>query len=157
MLLLPAPCRGTAHVVDRPTVLCGNRGQQELRSPRVAIPDVRDVGVSAAEIELAARPRWLQGRELHVLIFKTHLERMLPVDLREIVRYLDRGTDFIGRQESVAAQGRQSVDPESWKTAILLLLGNALDAILAWQVVQIASIRVKLESCADNSIPLVQR
>ena len=69
------------------------------------VPAPGNVCVYAAVVELAARPRWLQGRELHMLPLKTHLESVLAVDLGEVIGQLERGTDFVGRQEGVAAQG----------------------------------------------------
>src|SRR4029077_14569173 len=107
------------------------------RTPRVAVPDVRDIRVRADEIELTARPWWLQGRELHVLILKNHFECVFPVYLSEVIGNLNRRSDFIGRKECVAAQGLQSVDPKSRQSSVFLLLGNTLDAILARQVCQV--------------------
>ena len=91
----------------------------------------RNVGVDAVEIEFSARPRWLQGRELHVLLLETHLESVFAVNLGEVVRHLEGGADFIRRQEGVAAQSLQPRDSEGGKPAVFVLLRDALDAKLS--------------------------
>ncbi len=53
-----------------------------------------------------------------MLPLETHFEGMFSVDLGDIVGDLERGADFIGRQESVAAQSLQAIDAESGKPAI---------------------------------------
>ena len=49
----------------------------------------RDISELAVIVECAARPSRLQGGELHVLIFDSHLEAVLPVNPGEVVRDLD--------------------------------------------------------------------
>ncbi len=98
---------------------CGRR-QQELRTASVALVTVRNIGVVAVVIEFTARPRWLQRGEFHVLPFDAHFEGVLAEDLGDVVGQLERGADFVGRQEGVAAEGLQAADAESRKTAIFL-------------------------------------
>ena len=86
------------------------RGQQELRDARRAAVIARNIGEVAVVVELTARPRRLQCRELYVLVFDAHLEAVLAVNLGEVVGDLEGLADFVGGQEVIAAQGRQSAE-----------------------------------------------
>ena len=74
-----------------------------------------------------------------MLPLESHLERVLAVNLGQVVRQLERRTDFIGGQESVTAQGRESVDAEGWKPAVLFDLRNILNAKLPGRSVRARS------------------
>src|SRR2546430_4637294 len=55
---------------------------------------------------------------------------MLAVDFGDIICNLERGTDFIRRQEGITAQRCQTVDSEGGKSAIFRQLGYAHDAAI---------------------------
>ena len=95
---------GTSRIIDAIRNGRQLRLQQELRYSGAAAVLVWDIRVSAVVVELAARIRRLQCRKLYVLIFNSHLEVVLAVNLREVVGDLKRLADFVGRQEVVAAQ-----------------------------------------------------
>src|SRR4051794_10225449 len=90
----------------------------------------RNIGKAAVIVKLTSRPRRLQCRKLHVLVFDTHLEVVLAVNLREVIRNLQRLADFVRRKEVVASQIRQTLDCEGWKAAILRHLWDTGDSIL---------------------------
>ena len=58
------------------------------------------------------RVRRLQRGKLDVLELKTHLKGVLPVDLGQVIRGLDRRAHFIRREESIASQCLQPIDHE---------------------------------------------
>ena len=107
------------------------RDQQEACTARVvsAIAGIHDVSISTVVIEFTARPGWLQGGELHVLIFEAGLEGVLTVDLGEVVGNLKRGSDLVRRQERVAAQGLESLNAKGGETTVFSDLRNILDAV----------------------------
>ena len=55
-----------------------------------------------------------------MLPLESHLERVLAVDLGEVVGELECRTHFIGWQEGVAAQSREAVDAEGREPAVFL-------------------------------------
>src|SRR5205807_5545892 len=104
--------------------------QQELDTTSVALVLVRNIRVVAAEIELTARPGWLESREFHVLPLKSHFECVLPEYLGDVIGKLKGRGDLIRRQEGIAAQGLEAVKAERRKSAVLIQLWNTLDAEL---------------------------
>src|SRR5262249_12895195 len=74
-----------------------SRGEEELCNTSIVRRRTctRRVGKDTIEIELPARPRRLQGRELHVLVLEPHFEGLLAINLGEIIRELHGGTDLI--------------------------------------------------------------
>ena len=117
---------GAAGIVD--TIRDGRRRwrQQELRNARRAGVVVHNIGVLAVIVEVAARPRRLQGRELYVLIFQAHLEAVLAVNLRKVVGNLQGLADLVRRQEVVAAQGGKSAKSELRQAAVFVALLHTL-------------------------------
>src|SRR6266567_4091076 len=87
----------------------------------------REYAVGPAIVELAVRPGRLQGVELHVLVFDTHLEAVLAVNPGEVVGHLERLADFVRGQEGVAAELQQVADAECRQTAILFARGRLRD------------------------------
>ncbi len=55
---------------------------------------------------------------------------MFSVDLGDVVGYLERGSDFIGRQEGVTAEGLKAIDTEGRKPAIFGELRDSRDTSL---------------------------
>src|SRR5882672_837274 len=64
-----------------------------------------------------------------MLIFKTHFESMLAVNLGEIVGNLKGRTDLVRGQEGITAKRCQAVDSERRESPVLVLLGNVLNTI----------------------------
>ena len=48
-----------------------------------------------------------------MLVFDAHLEAVLAVDLGEVIGDLEGLADFVGRQEVIAAQCRQTADGDA--------------------------------------------
>src|SRR5665213_1088243 len=88
-----------ARIVDS----VGNRRrywrQQQLRSSRRAAVRVRNISVGAIEVEGASRSRRQPYDELHVQVFKAHLEAVFAPDFCKVVGKLERLAHFISRQE----------------------------------------------------------
>ena len=84
---------------------------------------------------------------------QSHLERVLAVNLREVIGELKSRTDFIRRQKRIAAQGRESADSEGGKPAVLLALRDALNAKGGGNAAQVDWPRETRESCGDSSRP----
>src|SRR5580704_6733 len=114
-----------------------DRRKKEIRSPGVATIETRDFGVIAVVVKFSARPGWLQRRELDVLPFNSHFERMLAVDLRDAVGELERRSDFVRRQEGVTAERGQSIDSKGGKPAVQSHLRDVLNAKLRGNVRQV--------------------
>src|SRR6266404_4757231 len=72
-----------------------------------------------------------------MLILEAHFESMLAVNLGEIIIDLNRGADFVGWQESIAAKGLQTVDSECRQTAVLFVLRDAQNTELRRKTCQI--------------------
>ena len=100
---------GASHVGNSAHGRCG-RSQQEIRAARVARIYALDVGVVAVEIHFSVRVGRLQGGELDMLKLEAHFERMLAVNLGEVVGDLEGGADLIRGQETIAAQTGQPID-----------------------------------------------
>src|SRR4029077_10944167 len=133
----------------------GGRCEEEVCAARVTATHVWYVRVVTVIVEFPTGPRWLQRRECYVLPLETHLEGMLPVNLRDRVGDLESGGDLIRRQESVPAEGLESVDSERRQAAIFRLLRYTLDAKLSGNIGQIVGrgrnsrgVQV-IESCAN--------
>src|SRR5258708_18100920 len=63
-----------------------------------------------------------------MLPLDAHLERMLTINLGEVVVHLECGADFVGGQECVAAQSLKPLNSERGQSTIFLELRDALDA-----------------------------
>src|SRR6266436_1735460 len=75
---------GATHVIYAILPRCQGSSlwcQEQLCNAGVIASLARYVGVVPIEVELAARPGWLQRRELHVLPFEASLKGVLAVDL----------------------------------------------------------------------------
>src|SRR5690348_17944782 len=80
---------GAADIVDSPSDLGGDRSQKHLSNAGIALVLSRNIGVLAAESELAAGPRRLQGGELHMLPLEAHFETVFAVNFRDVVGELE--------------------------------------------------------------------
>ena len=109
---------------------CGFGFEQELRDSRVTVGIVRNVGIDAVEVKLAARPGWLQSGEFHVLPLEAGLEGVLAIDLGDIIGQLERRADLVRRQEGVAAQCLQAADTKSRQSTVFVLLRDVHDAVI---------------------------